>query len=37
MKILLIEDDTKLRELTKIHLEKYGFVVFAIRKIAHSA
>ncbi|UDM75481.1 response regulator transcription factor [Vagococcus fluvialis] len=30
MKILLIEDDTKLRELTKIHLEKYGFVVFAI-------
>lgn len=30
MKILLIEDDAKLRELTKIHLEKYGFVVFAI-------
>lgn len=30
MKILLIEDDTKLRELTKIHLEKYGLVVSTI-------
>lgn len=30
MKILLIEDDLKLRELVKNHLEKYGYQVIAV-------